>query len=101
MPEEREHGEGRGQHHHGGLGEQQDPPALVPVGDHAAEGRQEEDGNLAGEPDGAEEDRGPGQPIDQPRLGHGLHPGPDERDELPHDEDAKVPVAERMEHVLR
>ena len=36
----------------------------------------------------------------QPRLGDGLHPSPDERNELTGPEEAEVPVAERAEKSL-
>jgi len=67
------------------------------VRDDAAERRQEEDRHLAGEPDEPEQRGGSGQPVDQPRLRDHLHPGADERDELPGEEEAVVSMREGAE----
>ena len=48
----------------------------------AAERRKEEYGNLAGEADGPQQQARTGQAVDEPRLGHGLHPGSGEGNEL-------------------
>ena len=54
--------------------------------------REEEDRDLAGETDQPQQDGRAGQPVDQPRLRHGLHPGADQRDELAAEEELEVPV---------
>ncbi len=49
-------GERKGQQHGGGLGGDDDVAAAVAVGDDAADGRHEKDGDLAGKSDAAEKD---------------------------------------------
>ena len=71
--------------------------AIDAVGYHAAERREDEDGNLSGETNESEHGRRAGQPVDQPGLGNGLHPGTDERNELAADEEAIVAPAERAQ----
>ena len=64
------------------------------VGQRAADRGQEEDGGLADEAGQAEQERRVGQPIDEPRLRHGLQPRPDQRDGLSAEVEAEVAVME-------
>ena len=69
-----------------------DPLAVVAVGNDASDGRHDEDRNLAGKSDRPQQQRRTGHAIDQPGLGHGLHPGADQRDELTGEEQLEIPV---------
>ena len=73
----------------------QQPAAIEVVGQRAADRGQEEDRRLADEAGQAEQERRVGQPIDEPRLRHGLQPRPDERDRLAAEVEAEVAVLER------
>ena len=67
---------------------------LMPVGHNAAQRSDQKHGELAGESDRAQQQRGPGQAIDQPCLGHPLHPGADQRNELSAEEKLEVAMAQ-------
>ena len=54
---------------------------------------------LACERRDAEHRRRSGQPVDEPRLSHRLHPGADERDELAAEEELVVAMTERAEQL--
>ena len=58
---------------------EQDFPALDAVGHHAADQREQEDGNAAEKLVEREQEGGMAQAIDEPALGHDLHPGADAR----------------------
>ena len=63
----------------------------------AAERAEGEDGDLGAEPGGAEQQFGVGEAVDQPALGHILHPGADQGDDLPGEEEAEIAVAQGAE----
>ena len=67
---------GRAAHLHV-LGDEQDPVPLDPVGHHAADQREEEDGNAAEKLVERQQEGGMAQAIDEPALRHDLHPGAD------------------------
>jgi hypothetical protein len=56
--------------------------AIGAIGSDAADGRDQENGDLAGEANRAQEQSRSGQTVDEPGLCNGLHPGADKRDEL-------------------
>src|SRR5262249_41664846 len=66
-------------------------------GDGAPQRGEEQDGDLAGEPDHPEQERRAGEAVDEPRLGDRLHPGTGQGDDLAAEEELVVPVAERAE----
>ena len=75
-----------------GLGGDDHALPAVPVGHNAAQGGNQEDRNLAAEGDSAQHNRGPGEPVNQPRLGEVLHPGTDEGDELAREKQLEIAV---------
>ena len=76
---------------------EQQPPAVVAIGDDAAEQREQQDGQLAEEVVEAEVEGRLGQVEDEPALRHLLHPGADRRGERAEPEDPEVPVDKRRE----
>ena len=68
--------------------------AVAAVGDDAAEGSEEEYGNLAGETYPAQQQSRTGQAVDEPGLGHGLHPGAGEGNQLSAEKELEVAMAE-------
>ena len=91
--------EGEGRQHkrqqHGcDLGSDDDVLAIAAVGDDAAEGSEEEYGNLAGETYPAQQQSRTGEAVDEPGLGHGLHPGAGEGNELSAEKELEVAMAE-------
>src|SRR5579872_1058735 len=77
IPRESQSGENGSQNHGSDLSTDDDFLAVVTVGDNSAEGRNQEDGKLAGEAYRAEQERRTCQTIDKPRLGDALHPSAD------------------------
>ena len=77
------------------LGPDEEVAAVEAVDEDAGEGREQEGGNLAGEADDAEQQRGAGKAVDEPTGGDAGHPGADERDALAAEEEAEVAMAER------
>jgi hypothetical protein len=75
-PLERQHREKPGQQHRRRLRGDDDGAAIGVIGGDPADGREKKDGDLAGESDGAEQERRAGQPVDEPRLRDRLHPRP-------------------------
>ena len=71
-------------------------PAIVAVGDDAADQREQQDRQLAHERVEAEEERrrGAGERDDQPRLRHLLHPRADARGQGAEPQQTEVPVGE-------
>jgi hypothetical protein len=69
--------------------------AVPAVDENPGEGRKEEGGNLARESDKAEEERGIGEPINQPAHGNPLHPGPYQGNTLPGKKETVISVTER------
>ena len=92
-----QHAEGECQESEQRLRHQQHAAARQAIGDHARDGRQAEDRQVARDRHLAEVERAALEAVDQPALRHALHPVPDERDALPHHEKAEVAVAERGE----
>ncbi len=80
--------------HGSGLSGDHQALAIDAVGGDTSERSGEENRNLAGKADAAQQQRGSRHAVDQPRLGHGLHPGADKRDELSAEEELKVAVAQ-------
>ena len=95
--EQGEPGQRAGQQHGSDLGSDHDAMAAVPVGHQAAHGREQKHGNLAGEIDRTQQRRRPGEPVHQPGLRHGLHPGADQRNDLPREEQPEVAMAQRAD----
>ncbi len=99
-PAEREHGEDEGEERHQALRHQHEPPALVRVGDHAREDREQDDRHEAHQPDHAQ-----GKALlvrrrkqrDVPQHGRRLHHRAGERHELPQPEQAEVAVVQGVE----
>ena len=85
------------QNHHRRLGGNDDAVAVEPIGNDPAERSKDEYRNLTGEAAQPEQRGGPGQPVNQPRLGHHLHPGADERYQLTCDEQPVVRRTQRAE----
>ena len=81
-------------HHHRRLGEQDDPPLGEAVTHGAADRRQDQDGGELQRGHEPELKRRPGELQHEPRLAHALHPGADERHELPAPEQPEVAVTE-------
>jgi len=69
------------------------------VGRQSAQRPQREDRDLRAEPGCAEQQLRVCQAVDKPTLGDVLHPGPDERDDLTGDEEAKIAVPQGAEGV--
>ncbi len=91
---EREPGERERLHHGKGLCPKKDFATVNAVDEDASEGREEEGGNLAGEANGAQKERGFRESIDEPRGGDAGHPGADERDALATEEEAEVAMTQ-------
>ena len=93
----RERERGKGQRLQGGEHLRPDEHgALVPAIDpDSGEGRQQKSRNLPREADDAEQPCGPGEAIDEPTGGDARHPGADERDALPTEEQPEVGRAQR------
>ena len=68
--------------------------AVDAIGDNAADRRDQEDGNLAGKAHCPQLQSRSRQPVDQPRLGDGLHPGADQRDQLSAEKELEVAMAQ-------
>ena len=73
----------------------QDLAAVDAIDEDAGDGREQEGGDLSGEADDAEQQRGAGEAIDEPDGGDARHPGADERDALAAEEEAEVAMAQR------
>ncbi|OGP54726.1 MAG: hypothetical protein A2Y65_11335 [Deltaproteobacteria bacterium RBG_13_52_11] len=71
--------------------------AIMPIGKSTAEGREQKNRKLSRECNESEQDCRARQPIDKPRLGHRLHPGAGERNELPAEEEPVIPMLECAE----
>ncbi len=82
------------QNHGCGLSSNDQAVAVDPIHDSTAEGCQQKNGNLAGETDRAQQQRRFRQAVDEPRLGHALHPRTGEGDELPAEEKLEVTVTQ-------
>ena len=93
----RQHRKDQGQNHGRDLGSDHHPLAVVAVGHDAAQRRHQKYGKLAGESHRSQQQRRPGQAIDQPCLGHALHPGADQRNELPAEEKLEIAMVQRAQ----
>ena len=71
--------------------------AVVAVAHVTADGSKQQDGDLVGEAEYAEERGGFRQAIDEPELRSGLHPRADEGYELPHKEELEIAVLQGAE----
>ncbi len=97
MPDGDRTGQGKhGQNHclaHGQALRQENGPVQVPaVGEHACHRGQEETGDLAAKADQPQQERRVAQPVNEPDHGHLLHPGADQGNTLPEEEQAEVAV---------
>ena len=99
-PGQRERRQDERQDHRARLRDDDDAAAVDAVGHVAAERRDEEDRDLPGEADRAEEERGVGEAVDQPRLRHRLHPRADEGNELAAEEETEVPDPQGLKCVV-
>ena len=80
-----------------GLGEHGQAALVEPVGDHPAPRPGDQERHELEGDDRPEGHPAPGQPQDEPGLGHGLHPGSGDRDDLPGEVPAVVVVAQGVE----
>ena len=72
-----------------------DMAPVAAIGGDPAERRKQKDRDLAGEPHRSQQQRRTSQPVDEPRLRHGLHPGADQRDQLSAEEELEVAMTQR------
>ncbi len=72
-----QNGEQPGASHLHILGAEENFPALDAIGHHAADQREQKDGNAAEKLIQRQQERGVAEPVDQPALRHDLHPGAD------------------------
>src|ERR1035438_8490052 len=91
---EREAGERESDRNGSGLRADHDAPPATAVGYDSSQRRQEKDRNLARETHRAQQHRGAGKAVHQPRLGNVLHPGADEGNQLPAEEKLEISVPE-------
>jgi len=84
-------------HHHGGLGREEDPPLAQAVAQRAAHRREQQDRRELQRAHEPELKRRAGQLEHEPRLADALHPGADQRDELPAPEQPEVAMPEGAE----
>jgi hypothetical protein len=92
-----EHAEAECEQHEERLRDEEHRAPREPIRDGPRDRREEEDREVARERDLADVERTLLEAVDEPALGHALHPEADERRSLPHDEEAKVPVAQGRE----
>ena len=81
-----------------GLGGDDNVIAAAPVRHHAANRGQQENRDLPGKTHQPEQQRRARQPVNQPGLRHGLHPGADQGNNLAAEKQPVIPVAEGAEH---
>src|SRR5689334_15959227 len=74
--------------------------ATVAVSDRAGDRREHEHRNLAAEGGDPEQRGRAGEPVDEPRLGHRLHPRAGDRDQLTAEEELIIAVTEGAIEVL-
>jgi hypothetical protein len=80
-----------------GLAGDDEPALRQAVGEGAGDERQQQHRRELQRADETETERRVGELEHEPGLGHRLHPGADERDELRNPEQTKVPVPERAQ----
>ncbi len=100
MPRKRQYSQSERLQHRKYLGDHQDPVAIPAVDPHSSERRQRERWNLSGKAHDAQQERGTGQPVDQPAGGDARHPGADQRDGLSAEEQPVVAIGERPHREL-
>ena len=87
-------GQGEGQHHLCALRGQKGTPPIAAVGHQSAHrGRRKRETRWRIQ--SFQQRRRARQPVDEPELRRGLHPGPEQGGELPCEEDAEIAVPER------
>ena len=74
------------------LGRDQQPPVVDPVGEDAGEEAEDEERDEPEEDEQSDRERRLRLVVDEPRQRDILHPGSGQRDELPDEEEAVVPV---------
>ena len=79
---ESQHGQREGLQHRKYLSDHKSAMAIPAVHPDSGEGSEKESGNLAGETDDAQQQRGMREPIDEPSGGDAHHPGADQRNAL-------------------
>ena len=94
---EREGRERKGLEHGANLRADQQPMPVEPVHPDTGKRRQEEDRDLAGEADHPQQERRRTQMINQPQRRRLRHPGADQRNDLPGEEQSIIPGLERAE----
>ena len=83
------------QQHRGNLRADDHPLPVKTIGNDASNGCKQENRNLAGKTHSPKLQTRPGQPVDEPRLRHGLHPRADQGDQLSTEEKLEVTVPKR------
>jgi hypothetical protein len=91
---QRERSQNSREDHGSGLSGDDEPLAIDAVGGDSSQGSDDENGKLTGEADASQQERRVRHSIDEPCLGHGLHPGADQGDELSAEKELKVAVAQ-------
>ena len=71
------------------------PLPVKTIGNDPSNGRKQENRNLAGKTHSPKLQTRPGQPVDEPRLRHRLHPRADQGDKLSTEEKLEVTVSKR------
>ncbi len=82
MVRQRERRQHKRQQHRRDLRPDDDVLAVGAIGDDSSDRRKQKHRNLAGKSYRAQQQSRAGQPVDKPRLGHGLHPRADQRNQL-------------------
>jgi hypothetical protein len=96
---QRQPGEQQRLDHGKSLRPDEDAAAVEAIDKDAGDGSEEEGRDLAGEADGAEQQRRFREAVDQPRGGDARHPGADQRDGLAAEEEAEIAMAQRAPRV--
>jgi hypothetical protein len=94
-PRERESAHRERLHHREDLRDHQHAMAVPAVDPDARHRRQKKRRDLTGEPRDPEQHRRPRKPVDQPARRDPAHPGPDERDALPGEEQSVIARSQR------
>ena len=79
----------------GGLGGDDDQPAIPAVRDDSAQRREQENRETPDERDRTEQESGMGQAVDQPGFADGLHPSADQRNHLAAEKVLKIAMSQR------
>src|SRR5215468_10099116 len=89
-----ERGEGQRLNHGRTLRQQEKSAAIHLIGQHSRDGRKKKSRHLARKSDGTEPPRRVCEAKDKPTDGRLLHPGTDQRDDLPEEKKTKIPLAQ-------